>query len=312
MAAPVLAAVQQFVETYIIPTQLVLTMIGMGATLTVRDFIHVVKDAKGLLVGLTLQLVFVPLLTVAFIEVFGLTRGWAVGLVLIAVIPGGAFSNLLTYLGRGNAALSVSVTTVSNIGCIATIPVLLHLLVSEHVPPDFEVPTAHIIRDICVYLLLPLSAGMVVLRADPDTAVTVARWAVRAAVALLFVIIISSLASGRIEVHEYGWTPPLLLILFGNLLWIVTSLVCRMLRRYDDDNVALTMEVSVRNVAVALLLVQFFFEGKPAQEHVLYSCLFYGGMQFFIGVPVLLLHRHGHSPAFLWPPRPRPQVLKDS
>jgi predicted Na+-dependent transporter len=122
----------------------------------------------------------------------------------------------------------------------------------------------------------------------------------------LIVIVVSSLGTGRIRIPEYGWTPPLLLILYGNLLWIVTAQVCRLVRRFDDDTVALTIEVSVRNIAVALLLVHFFFEGAPEQRQVLYTCLFYGGMSFFIGIPIVLRHRRGKSPAWFWPALTRP------
>ena len=299
--------IQVIAETILIPVQLVLAMVGMGATLSVRDFVDVLRDGRGLLMGLGLQLVFVPLLALLFIRGFGLSEGWAVGLILVAVVPGGAFSNLLTYLGRGNAALSVSVTTVSNIGCIVTIPLLLNLLVSDYMPPDFRVPTARIIRDILAYLLVPLAAGMTLLRVAPSAARPTARWAIRGSVFLLACIVASSLGTGRIRIAAYGWGPPLQLILFGNLLWFLTAQLCRAVRRFDDDTVALTIEVSVRNIAVALLLVHFFFDGRAAQGHVLYTCLFYAGMSFFIGIPIVLRQRRGKSPALLWPPHPRPQ-----
>lgn len=305
-------AIQLFAERYLIPLQLVLAMVGMGATLSVKDFIEVIKDAKGLVLGLLLQLVYVPLLAVLFIHVLGLTKGWAVGLILVAVVPGGAFSNLLTYVGRGNAALSVSVTTVSNIGCIVTIPLLLNVLVSEYMPADFQVPTAHIVTDIFRYLLVPLVAGMALFRIRPEAAAPVARWAIRGSLVLLACIVVSSLGSGRIKIHEYGWGPPLAIILYGNLLWIVTAQICRATRRYDDDTVALAIEVSIRNIAVALLLVHFFFEGQADQGHVLYTCLFYAGMSFFMGIPIALRHRRGHSPAYFWPAHPRPARAHDS
>lgn len=305
-----LSSIQQLVEAYVIPSQLVLAMVGMGATLTVQNFVDVIKDKKGLLIGLGLQLVFVPALTLAFIEAFDLSKGWAVGLILVAVVPGGAFSNLLTYLGKGNAALSVSITTISTAGCLLTIPILLSLFVGQYMPPDFRVPTARIVRDILAFLLLPLSAGMVLLRASQRAAFHTARWGIRGSVFLLICIVVSSLGTGRIKLEEFGWGPPLSIILFGNVLWIAAAQLCRLLRRYDDDTVALTIEVSVRNMAVALLLVHFFFEGEPAQRHVLYTCLFYAGMSFFIGIPIVLRHRRGHSPAWFWPARARPSELR--
>jgi BASS family bile acid:Na+ symporter len=296
------------VETYFIPTQLVLAMFGMGATLSAGDFVAVVRDVKGLVLGLVLQLVLVPLLALGFISAFHLEKGWAVGLLLVAVVPGGAFSNLLTYLGKGNTALSVALTTASNVTCVATIPLLLNLLVGEHVPPEFSLPTAHIVTDIVAYLLVPLAMGMVLLRVAPLVAPPCSRWAIRGSVVLLAFVVVSSLGSGRIDVVGHGLQPPLLIVLFGNLIWVVTAQLCRLLARFDDDNVAVTIEVSTRNVGLALLLVHFFFPGDPAQVHVLYTCLFYGGMSLVLGIPIALLARRGYGPAFFWPRRPRPAV----
>lgn len=303
-------AFQHLVERCIIPAQLLLSMAGMGATLGVAEFLLVFRAAKGLLLGLGLQLVFVPLVAIALISVFDVSKGWAVGLILIAVVPGGAFSNLLTYVGRANAALSVALTALSNVVCVATIPVLLKVLVPEYVATDFRLPTMNIVRDIVGFLLLPLAAGMILLRLRSRAAAAFSRWAVRASVVLLVCIVISSLGSGRIDIASYGWKPPLLLILFGSMLCFSTAQLCRLLGRDDEDNVALTIEVTIRNVGLALLLVQFFFEREPAQGHVLYAVLFYGGMSFFLGIPVVLLSRAGRSPALFWAPHARHQMIR--
>jgi bile acid:Na+ symporter, BASS family len=305
-------AVQYFAERYLIPLQLILAMVGMGATLSVQDFIAVVRDAKGLLVGLVLQLLYVPLVALGLIEIFGLSRGWAVGLILVSVVPGGAFSNLLTYIGRGNAALSVSVTTVSNVACIVTIPLLLRLLVSEYVPPEFAVPTRHVVSDIFWYLLGPLAGGMSLLRLRSTLAAPVARWTIRGSVVLLAFVVVSSLGSGRIRVFAYGWGPPATIILFGTLLWVGAAQLSRIVRRYDDDTVAITLEIVIRNVAVALLLVKFFFPGEAEQAEVLYTCLFYAGFSFCVGFPLAARSRRGHALALFWPRHIRPPRLDPS
>jgi bile acid:Na+ symporter, BASS family len=299
-------AVQLFVETYVIPLQLTLAMLGMGATVTVRDFVRVAQEAKGVLLGLVLQVVVVPLAAVAFIALFDLSKGWAVGLMLVAVVPGGAFSNLLTFLARGNVALSLAVTTATTLLCLATVPLLLGLWVGQYVPPEFAMPIGTITKEICLYLLVPLAVGMGVLRMDPVRAQPISRWAIRTSALLILVVVVSSLGSGRIQLAAYGWRPPLLLVLFGVLLMVGVPWVCRLLRRYDDDTTALSLEVAVRNVGLALLLVRFFFPGAPEQAQVLYACLFYGGMQMFLAVPLVLRHRVGLAPALLLRPRPRP------
>jgi BASS family bile acid:Na+ symporter len=281
------------VEAYVIPAQLALAMFGMGATLKVTDFFAVARDFRGLILGLALQLLMVPLLAVVFIEVFALTPGWAVGLCLVAVVPGGAFSNLLTFLGRGNVALSISVTVTSTALCVITVPVLLDLIVSSYLPVDFRFPLGRVILEIGGYLLIPLIVGMVVYRGLPRHAERLARFGIRGAVILLIVIVVSSLRSGRIKIPEYGWEPPLIILAFGIVMAIITPHIARLLGRFDDDTVALSIEVVVRNVGVALLMIQYFFPGQPEQGHVLYSCLFFAGASGFFALPLWVGHRFG-------------------
>lgn len=298
--------VQVFAETYLVPAQLALAMLGMGATMSIGDFASILRDPIGLALGLLLQLVLVPLIALAFTIGFDMSAGWAVGLILVSVVPGGAFSNLLTFLGRGNTPLSISLTVAATAGCVITVPFVLGLMASSHLPPDFAFPTRRIVFEIGVYLMVPLIAGLVLFRLMPTPSQIVSKWAIRASMALILVVTITSLGSGRIKVLEYGLTPPLLIILFGYSLSLIIPLVCRFFGRYDDDTVALGIEVTVRNIGVALLLVHFFFPGSELQSHVLYTCLFYAGLSGFLAVPLLLLHRFGKSVIPFLPAKRRP------
>lgn len=296
-----------FVEVYFVPAQLALAMLGMGATLSAQDFLDVLRDPRGLALGLALQLIVVPAVAFGFIELLDLSAGWAVGLCLVAVVPGGAFSNLLTYIGKGNVALSISVTAATTVACMFTVPLLLQVLASGYLPETFELPFLRIILEISGYLLVPLIIGMIVFRLWPEKAPAVARWSIRGAVLLIVLITVSALGSGRIEVGAYGWGPPLIIVAFGVALANLTPLLVRAARHYDDDNVALTIEVAVRNIGIALLLVRFFFPGRPEQGQVLYTCLFYAGMSWFLAVPILLRHRFDRPVIPLLNRRPRPQ-----
>ncbi len=290
---------QVFAEAYLIPVQLLLAMVGMGATLRVADFALVLQHPKGLALGLGLQLLVVPALAAAYIAVLGLSDGWAVGLILVAAVPGGAMSNLFTYLGKGSVPLSIAVTTTTTFLCMATVPVVLGLLAQEHLPPDFAFPYGRIVRDIVAFLLVPLLVGMAVLRFAPTRALAFSQWSIRASVAIIALLVVSSLGSGRIQVAAYGFGPPLTIIGFGVLLALVTPQVVRLAGRYDDDNLALSVEVVVRNTGIALLLFHFFFPDQPQQIHVLYTCLFFAGLSPFLAVPLVLRHRAGRSMVLL-------------
>jgi BASS family bile acid:Na+ symporter len=297
-----------YVEKYFVPAQLALAMFGMGATLRVRDFIEVARNPLGIAIGLGLQLVLVPLIAFGFIEIFDLTPGWAVGLSLVSVVPGGAFSNLMTYFARGNVPLSISLTVAATAGCIITVPTVLGVMVSAYLPADFVFPIQRIVIEIGMYLILPLVLGMVVLRVWEGRAETFSKLGIRLSMLLIVLITISAMGSGRIKVPEYGFRPPALIVLFGLSLAVIVPHVVRLLGRYDDDTVAIGIEVTVRNVGIALLLIRFFFPGQPEQGHVLYTCLFYAGLSGFLAVPLLLLHRFGKPVVLLRRKYTRPEL----
>lgn len=305
-------SIHHFVESVLVPAQLVVAMLGMGATLRLSDFRAVFQQPKALAAGLFIQWVFVPTLALIVVKALGLSPGWAVGLLLISVVPGGTVSNVFTYFGRGNVPLSISLTTVATLGCIVTIPLMLRVVAAPFLPDDFALPTSRIVRDIFFYLLTPLAIGMVVLRRAEAFAPRFVKWNMRATLVLIVIIAVSAIQSGRIEIAEYGWGPPATIVGFTVLLVLLTPQVCRLLGRYDDDTIAITIEATVRNGAVGLLLVEFFFDGTPMQGHVLFSLLFFAGQAGLVALPTILRGRWGKSPVLLRARRARPEATPPS
>ena len=188
-----------------------LSMLGMGATLTVRDFATTLFAWKGLAVGMAAQLLVVPawaglvmFVLSLFPEGFGGLSvagavGIATGLALIAAMPGGSASNLLTFLGNGNVALSVSLTAITTFACLLATPVVLASLVTVQVPGEIDIDKSRIMLDIGLFLIAPLLAGMVVHACTNDRQrVLFVKVMVRASLGLLALIIVGSLGAGRL------------------------------------------------------------------------------------------------------------------
>ncbi|MEZ4226181.1 MAG: bile acid:sodium symporter [Polyangiaceae bacterium] len=296
------------IEPFLVPAQLILAMLGMGATMTVKDFGAVGRDPRGLVLGLLLQWLFVPLTALACVRLFGLGQGWAVGLLLVAAVPGGAFSNLLTFLGRGNVPLSIAVTTVTTLASVIAVPLILQVGAGTILPPDFHFPITRAMLEIFGYLLAPLALGMVLRRFAPARAPAVSRWAIRGSLALVLTIAAGSLGTGKIRLAEYGLGPPLVIIAFGTFLSLAVPQLCRLLGRYDDDTVALAIEIAVRNVGLGLLVVHYFFPGQPEQGQVLFAALFYAGASPAFALPIMFRHRWGRTAVLFRRPHPRPTV----
>ena len=99
-----------FFEYYLSLALLTFAMFGMGTTLAPRDFIRVARAPRAVLLVLAMQVLVTPCVAIILSRTLSLPRGVTIGLLLVAALPGGLFSNLLTFLGRGNLALSITAT----------------------------------------------------------------------------------------------------------------------------------------------------------------------------------------------------------
>ncbi|MFO0949523.1 MAG: bile acid:sodium symporter [Planctomycetota bacterium] len=286
-------------EYFLVSTQLVLMMIGMGATLQVKDFLEIVREPRGLLVGFAAMFLGAPLLAIGLNHLFGLDAGPAMGLILVSIMPGGSVSNVFTFLGRGNVPLSIAMTALATVGSIVTVPLLLELLAFETLPADFQMPVDEILRDIGLFLLAPLAVGMIFCRTWPVQSLELSKWCVRGGLAVLALVVVGSLTSGRIDPTSLGWRVPIAIILFCVLSQQIAMLPFRLLRWPTPDRFAVGIEITIRNVNLALLLQVILFPSAspdagnihPLADGVLFVVLYYGAVSLVASVPPIFVHR---------------------
>jgi BASS family bile acid:Na+ symporter len=147
--------------TIALPIALTLIMGSLGLSLTVADFRRIVTAPRGVYIGLANLLLLSPLLAFAVAELYGLEATFAVGLVLLGASPGGTMANLLTHLARGDTALSVSMTALSSLAAVVTVPIALALAVGHFdatVADDVDMTS--IVARVFAITLVPLSIGM--------------------------------------------------------------------------------------------------------------------------------------------------------
>jgi BASS family bile acid:Na+ symporter len=271
-------------------------MLGMGATLTGEDFKDVVREPRSVTIGIIVQLLLVPLIAFVFIQTTGLVGGVAVGVALIAAIPGGTTSNIFTYMARGNVPLSISITGLTTLACLLTTPLILSLLITEYLPAGFTMPTGQIINEIALTLLLPLSIGMLLLRYLPKHAGWISKWSVRLSLLAILGIVVGSSSAGRLNVEVFGNNNMLLIAAFLVLLTIISWFSSRLLGLSTADSTAIEMEVIVRNVNLGVLLKASLFPvvvGSDNQlgDMVLFSVLLYGGLQMIVAAVLIVARR---------------------
>ena len=115
------------IVTKIAPISLALIMLGLGMSLTIQNFLRVIKAPKDFLVGFIFQLILLPLIAFALIKLLNTPTVLALGVMLIAAAPGGVTSNILTKFADGDVALSISLTAIISLISIITVPFIVFL-----------------------------------------------------------------------------------------------------------------------------------------------------------------------------------------
>jgi BASS family bile acid:Na+ symporter len=280
--------------------QLVFAMLGMGATLTITDFTDVMKAPKSVTIGTTMQLLLVPLVAYLFIRVAGVIGGVAVGMALIAAIPGGTTSNIFTYMAKGNSPLSISITAITTLACLVTTPFILKILITEYLPTDFSMPTAQIVNDIALTLLLPLVIGMVVLRVLPTQAASISKWCIRASLFGLVMIVVGSSSAGRLDVDAFGVDNILMVIAFVITLTLAGWVLPKIFVLVKPDITAIQMEIVVRNVNLGVLIKASMFPvvlgaSNTIGDMMLFTVLLYGALQMLVAAVLIPLYRRSST-----------------
>ena len=243
-----------------------LMMLGMSLDLKIEDFKRVLRLPKAPLVGLGAQFILLPMFTFLLTMVVRPHPSMALGMILIGACPGGNLSNLMTYLAKGNTALSISMTAVST--AIAVIMTPLNLAIWGTLNPD----TAPILRAVSldpmdvfetIFFILgvPLVCGLTVSRLWPGLVEKVrGPFKIMALCVFVAVVGLALAANWDIFLNVIG------LVVFVVMLHNVLALSVgygagRAMRLAPADTRAVTIEVGIQNSALGLILTFNFFDG---------------------------------------------------
>ena len=149
-------------SSIILAISLIIIMLGMGLSLTIEDFHRVVKYPKAMIIGLVNQLVILPVLGFSLVYLFNAPTDIAIGIIILAACPGGPTSNLISHLAKADTALSVSLTAVSSIVTIITIPFVVNLGLNTFYegPADINLDVISTILQIFIIVIIPVGIGM--------------------------------------------------------------------------------------------------------------------------------------------------------
>tara|TARA_R110001592_G_scaffold109361_2_gene305038 strand:+ start:1523 stop:2434 length:912 start_codon:yes stop_codon:yes gene_type:complete len=161
-----------FVNTQVIPVCIFLIMMGMGLSLVTDDFKRVLKYPKAVAIGLTNQLLLLPIIGFGLANIMPLEPEYAVGVMLLVLCPGGTTSNMFSHLAKGDVALSVTMTAVASLITVFTIPVVLNYSLIHFMGQgnEFQLPILSTMFSLMKLTIVPIVIGMMIRRYAPKIA----------------------------------------------------------------------------------------------------------------------------------------------
>lgn len=241
---------------YGLPVAIFLIMIGMGMTLLPKDFREVIIAPRATFFGLFAQLLMMPVVAFILGYVLSLSPALAVGLVVIAACPGGTISNLFVYLGRGDVALSITLTVLASLIAIVTLPLVVGYALEYYADASqvVELPMQKTVVALMAIVLLPVTIGMTIKRYANTFAMRMEKLvSVFGLLVLLGVImaILMQLGERVLELLWKGGLAAALLNIIGLAVGLFGSKVIGLSRA---QSFSVAVELGVKNGTLGLLV----------------------------------------------------------
>ncbi len=188
-----------------LPLALAIIMFGMGLSLTPGDFKRILVYPKAVAIGLCNQLILLPLIAFLLILLFGLEREAAVGVMILSACPGGATSNLITHLAKGDSALSITLTGFSSLITVLTIPFVVNFSLNYFIAGG-EIQQLNIVGTVITVLLItaiPVAIGMIVLEKSPDFAARLDKPFRKISVVFFVLIVFAAIFKEKENIVQY-------------------------------------------------------------------------------------------------------------
>lgn len=244
---------------YFLPITLAIITLGMGLSLTERDFRNIFMHPKAVIIGLCCQMILLPVIAWMIVRSINIDPVFKVGLMIVAACPGGATSNLITYLLRGNVALSISMTALNSIITLITIPLVVHLSLEAFVQDDtaIHLKVGETITKVFLITIVPAFVGTRIRKNYPRFSVNLER-PLRVILPLLLLVVYAGVilidqGTGAATRQDFLTIFPH--TLFLNILAMVSGfLVARIFRLRVNNQFTISIEVGLQNSALAIFV----------------------------------------------------------
>lgn len=261
-------------ETKLLGVMMMVIMLGMGASLTFRDFLIAFKKPKGVLIGILCQYGIMPFLGYLLAVFFGLPPALAVGLILMGCMPGGTTSNIFTYFSKGSLALSIMMTSVSTLVAVAAVPSLIAFYSKlAGVTGEFAIPASNVAQ-VLVVLLVPTVIGMVLRKTNPNIGATIELIGSMLGVFVIIFLMVSWVPRNYQLLLTTPWYVFFASIGLGLIGMLLGYWLSRLLKQDNNRSRTISLETGIQNGPLAVLIVTLTFKGEMQQQVLLIPVLY--------------------------------------
>ena len=239
----------------------------MGLTLDIEDFKRALRMPRLILTGLALQYTVMPLTALLLAWLLQLDTALTIGLILLGACPGGTASNVITYLAKGNVALSISLTSISTLLAVILTPAITYLLADTSI----EVPVEKMLISILYIVIFPVTLGLILKRFYSYHIIRLEPYLPTIAITAIVVIIAIITALNNAQLSQLA-SSLLLAVVLHNLIGLLIAYQTAKLLGYEKAECrTLAIEVGMQNSGLAVALAIKHFSIAAALPGALFS-----------------------------------------
>ena len=259
-------------ETKLLGVMMMVIMLGMGASLTFKDFAIALRRPVGILVGVVCQYGVMPLLAFLLATALKLPPPYAIGLILMGCMPGGTTSNIFTYFSKGVLSLSILMTMSSTLLAIVMVPLTLAFY-SSGIEGQWQIPRENVIQ-VLVVLLVPTVLGIALRKWNANVGAVVEMVGGALGVAVILFLVITWVPRNWQLLLNTGFPVYAGSIGLGLLGFTLGYGLSRLLRQDFRRSRTIALETGIQNGPLAVLIVVLSFTGAQQQEVLLIPVLY--------------------------------------
>ncbi len=240
----------------VLPAALAVIMFTLGLGLTIEDFRRVFVFPRGVSIGLVNLVLISPLLAFLIADLLNLDPTMALGLVLLGASPGGTLANMFTHLAKGETALSVTMTAISSVFSVITIPLFL-TLANEYFDAGKsleDVNMAVVVLRTFLITVVPLSIGMFVRSRSPEWVDRYQPTFMKLSIGLFFGVVLAAVLSELELIRENFWRVAGGALLLNIVAMTLSFTIARLARLSEKQSTAIAMELGIHNGTVAIVV----------------------------------------------------------